>query len=79
MCEESGASDDAHADKSDEPTSLPTCPVCGGPITTVTATGPDTGTVRPCGCSVPPCVIRYEGDDPEFKAGPEPETGADTE
>ncbi|ELY76761.1 hypothetical protein [Natrinema pallidum] len=52
------------SDGSDEPDtsddgswSRPECPSCGEPVTFVTASGPHTGTVSPCGCSVPPGLI----------------------
>ncbi|SEQ95060.1 hypothetical protein [Natrinema salaciae] len=36
------------------PAPFPDCPHCGEPVQFVVATGPHTGTVEPCGCSLPP-------------------------
>ncbi|WP_254523383.1 hypothetical protein [Natrinema caseinilyticum] len=41
----------------DAESSLPDCPCCGQLVTRITTTGPDTGTVGPCGCSVTPDQI----------------------
>ncbi|WP_226004382.1 hypothetical protein [Natrinema salinisoli] len=30
------------------------CPHCGDPVLFAVVTGPTTGTVEPCGCSLPP-------------------------
>ncbi|SEW22573.1 hypothetical protein [Natrinema salifodinae] len=43
-----------------ETPSLPTCPVCGAPVTLLIATGPVEGTARPCGCSVPPGTLQRD-------------------
>ncbi|WP_226479740.1 hypothetical protein [Natrinema amylolyticum] len=51
MCSDREASD------GDEPSSLPACPRCGDPVLVSVATGPHTGTVGPCGCSVPPGLL----------------------
>lgn len=40
----------------------PECPMCGDPVAFVTATGPHTGSVGPCCCSVPPTVIERHRD-----------------
>lgn len=40
--------------------SLPDCPRCGEPVTTVTVSGPHTGIAGPCGCSVPPGLLERE-------------------
>ncbi|WP_175480078.1 hypothetical protein [Natrinema salaciae] len=37
---------------------LPDCPTCGAPVAVVTASGPHTGSASPCGCSVPPDLLR---------------------
>ncbi|MDF9746255.1 hypothetical protein [Natrinema salsiterrestre] len=36
------------------------CPCCGQPITGLTSTGPHTGAVEPCGCSIAPGLIHRE-------------------
>ncbi|WP_226007271.1 hypothetical protein [Natrinema salinisoli] len=33
---------------------FPDCSRCGDPVLFAVVTGPTTGTVEPCGCSVPP-------------------------
>ncbi|MBZ6494956.1 hypothetical protein [Natrinema longum] len=59
MCsEETTAGDDRRVDDS----ALLSCPSCGQPITGLTSTGPHTGVVRPCGCSVAPGLIHRERD-----------------
>ncbi|WP_408959085.1 hypothetical protein [Natrinema sp. 74] len=40
--------------RDDAAPSLPECPSCGEPVIISVAHGPDTGSVGPCGCSVPP-------------------------
>ncbi|ELZ04891.1 hypothetical protein [Natrialba asiatica] len=52
------------ADPPDEPTtaSLPDCPLCGQPVTTVTIHGPATAVAAPCGCRAPPEVLLVDPD-----------------
>jgi|GEM_PF-454307 len=51
MSRDRESNDDA---KSDEESSFPDCPSCGEPVLISVALGPHTGSVGPCGCSVPP-------------------------
>lgn len=45
------------------PAPFPDCPRCGDPVCFALMTGPHTGTVEPCGCSVPPDLLeRSRGD-----------------
>ncbi|WP_408959859.1 hypothetical protein [Natrinema sp. 74] len=44
----------------DEDSPFPACPRCGDPVLFSVATGPHTGSVGPCGCSVPPDVFALE-------------------
>ncbi|WP_435552619.1 hypothetical protein [Natrinema sp. CGMCC1.2065] len=43
--------------ESDDDWSLPDCPRCGEPVTVSVVTGPDSSTLQPCGCSVPPATF----------------------
>lgn len=55
--------DECSLEECDDDTRLrPDCPVCGEPIAFITATGPHTGSVGPCGCSVPPTLIERHRD-----------------
>ncbi|ELZ01880.1 hypothetical protein C482_06002 [Natrialba chahannaoensis JCM 10990] len=47
------------ADASEEVTtpSVPDCPLCGQPVTTVTVLGPTVAIATPCGCRAPPEVL----------------------
>ncbi|WP_323171946.1 hypothetical protein [Natrialba sp. PRR66] len=75
------------ADPPDEPTtaSLPDCPLCGQPVTTVTIHGPATGIAAPCGCRAPPEVLLVDPDAARdarggnANANPNTEPNADTE
>ncbi|WP_222920473.1 hypothetical protein [Natrinema sp. SYSU A 869] len=49
-------SDDTTADDS----SFSACPRCGDPALLSVVTGPSTGFVDPCGCSVPPGLLERE-------------------
>ncbi|ELY85913.1 hypothetical protein [Natrinema altunense] len=58
-------SDDTAADRDDsaadrDGSSPPDCPRCGEPIAFLTVSGPMTGSVSPCGCSVPPALVHRE-------------------
>ncbi|WMT09514.1 hypothetical protein NP511_07700 [Natrinema thermotolerans] len=44
-------------------TPFPDCPTCGEPVAFVVATGPSTGTVEPCGCSLPPALLTPDRED----------------
>ncbi|QLK25335.1 hypothetical protein HYG81_14750 [Natrinema zhouii] len=45
----------SRSDASDDDESpFPDCPRCGDPVLFSAATGPHTGSVAPCGCSIPP-------------------------
>ncbi|PGF16515.1 hypothetical protein CP556_10555 [Natrinema sp. CBA1119] len=51
------ANDDAKSgdrERDDEESSFPDCPRCGKSVLISVALGPHTGSVGPCGCSVPP-------------------------
>ncbi|ELY73866.1 hypothetical protein [Natrinema pallidum] len=50
--------DDTDANRDDS--SPPDCPRCGDPIAFLTVSGPMTGSVSPCGCSVPPALVHRE-------------------
>ncbi|ELY87029.1 hypothetical protein [Natrinema altunense] len=59
MCsEEPTDGDERRVDDS----ALLSCPSCGQPITALTSTGPHTGVVEPCGCSVAPGLVHRERD-----------------
>ncbi|ELZ14886.1 hypothetical protein C478_06646 [Natrinema thermotolerans DSM 11552] len=51
------ARDPASDRESDDDWSLPDCPRCGEPVTVSVVTGPDSSTLQPCGCSVPPATF----------------------
>jgi hypothetical protein len=54
-------SDSDLGDDSDDRLSLlPTCPTCGDPVSFLTVTGPHTGIVNPCGCSMPPGLLERD-------------------
>ncbi|QCW02114.1 hypothetical protein [Natrinema pallidum] len=58
-CDSSTADrDDTAANRDDS--SPPDCPRCGDPIAFLTVSGPMTGSVSPCGCSVPPALVHRE-------------------
>ncbi|ADD05115.1 uncharacterized protein Nmag_1539 [Natrialba magadii ATCC 43099] len=42
--------------------SIPDCPLCGQPVTTVTVLGPVTAVAVPCGCRAPPEVLLVDPD-----------------
>ncbi len=48
---------DSDSTASGDSSPLPDCPRCGKPVAFSAATGPDTGSVSPCGCSVPPDLL----------------------
>ncbi|WP_226481970.1 hypothetical protein [Natrinema amylolyticum] len=52
-------SDQETSDDTDS-SSPPDCPRCGARVAFVTATGPMTASASPCGCSVPPNLVRRE-------------------
>ncbi|MDF9746463.1 hypothetical protein [Natrinema salsiterrestre] len=58
MCSDDTADDDGDGIRSESP--LLSCPSCGQPITALTSSGPHSGTVEPCGCSVAPGLIHKE-------------------
>ncbi|RZH69467.1 hypothetical protein [Natrinema altunense] len=65
-CDETATDrDSSTADRDDTDTdcdgsSPPDCPRCGEPIAFLTVSGPMTGSVSPCGCSVPPALVHRE-------------------
>jgi hypothetical protein len=48
---------------SDEEREEPRCPVCGGPVTSVTVIGPDQAIVAPCGHRAPPDAVDLSDTD----------------
>ncbi|SEP70457.1 hypothetical protein [Natrinema salaciae] len=40
-----------------EPAPVPACPRCGEPVAFVVVTAPESGTVEPCGCGMPPDLL----------------------
>ncbi|MFB1063338.1 hypothetical protein [Natrinema sp. H-ect4] len=54
------ADPDANDGSDDEDSPFPDCPRCGDPALVSVVTGPHTGSVGPCGCSVPPDVFPLE-------------------
>ncbi|WP_226007764.1 hypothetical protein [Natrinema salinisoli] len=51
---------DPGGDSDDRLSLLPTCPTCGDPVSFLTVTGPHTGIVNPCGCSMPPGLLERD-------------------
>ncbi|WP_226006995.1 hypothetical protein [Natrinema salinisoli] len=53
---------DDHEEGGGDGTEMPrlSCPCYGQPITGLTSTGPHTGAVEPCGCSIAPGLIHRE-------------------
>ncbi|WP_086009363.1 hypothetical protein [Natrinema versiforme] len=54
------SSGDTDSSPDADSSSLPDCPRCGEPVTTVTVSGPHTGIAGPCGCSVSPGLLERE-------------------
>ncbi len=48
-------------EKSSSP--LPDCSQCGDPVLFAVVTRPDSGTVEPCGCSIPPKLFDQIGEE----------------
>ncbi|WP_306059189.1 hypothetical protein [Natronococcus wangiae] len=51
---------DDPSSSSDDAASAPDCPRCGRSVVVLVVTGPQTGSVSPCGCSVPPELLERE-------------------